>query len=114
MLQYPLEDGDPDKAPYSELDHFVRAINNLCVGALKVMARVYQLCSNDRQSRTTFSSVYEAFADMIPALVMGLLQELNSLHLVEITVPGVKTEQYGNYPIELTLLGRRFVERYTQ
>ena len=48
------------------------------------------------------------------AELMGLVQELNSLHLIEVTVPLARTENHGNYAVELTLLGRKFVERYAK
>ncbi len=36
-----LKEGDPDEATYSELDHLVRAMDDLSIGALRVMGRVY-------------------------------------------------------------------------
>lgn len=107
-----LKQGDPDKAPYSELDHIVRAMDSLSIGALHVMVEVYRRCSNNRRSRTDFANISSSFSDMPPSLLMGLVTELNSQHLVQITVPTVRLENYANYALELTDLGRNFVERY--
>lgn len=107
-----LKEGDPDKASYSELDHFVRAMDSLSIGALRVMTEIYRRCSSSAQNRTDFSNISSSFPDISPSLVMGLISELNSLHLVQVTIPTVRTVNYGNYPVELTDLGRKFVERY--
>ena len=109
-----LKEDDPDKALYSELDHFARAMDSLSIGALHVMIRIYELCPDVKQCRTNFSNIYQSFSAMVPALVMSLIQELNSLHLVEVTAPTVRVNHYDNYSIELTFLGRNFVQRYAK
>jgi hypothetical protein len=46
-----------------------------------------------------------------PSLLMGLIGELNSVNLVHIlATPTVRTPNYGNYALELTPLGIRFIQ----
>ncbi len=41
---------------------------------------------------------------------MGLVSELNSLNLLHMPgAPTIRTRDYANYPIELSILGVRFV-----
>lgn len=107
-----LKEGDPDKAPYSELDHIVRAMDNLSIGALYAMVEVYQRCGRKSQGRTDFKQISSSFTQMSPSLLMGLLNELNSQHFVQITIPSVRLEDYANYAVELTGLGCSFVKKY--
>ena len=108
-----LKDDDPDKASYSELDHFVRAMDTVSIGALRVIMQLSILCNDPKQNRLDFTSLYQGYAEEIPpALYMSLLQELNSLYIVEITVPSVKVDTFNNYVVELTYLGNKFIERY--
>jgi hypothetical protein len=127
-----LRHGDSDKLPYTELDHFVRCLDQLSIGAITVLGRVYDLGKKNappnypagdiRRSlealrsvqgiRLDFRIVHAAVPDMDPSLVMGLLSELNAANLVHLPgVPAIRTPDFGNYPIELTALGIRFVER---
>ena len=47
-----------------------------------------------------------------PDLLMGLVGELNAQNLVHaLGSPAMRDPEYGNYPIEVTPMGARFVER---
>jgi hypothetical protein len=49
------------------------------------------------------------------SLLIGLLSELNSYNLLRIEgTPSIAMPQYGNYPITLTPLGARFVDRFIE
>ena len=62
--------------------------------------------------RLDFSTVHAEMSDMDVSLLMGLLAELNAANLVHLPgVPTIRTPDFGNYPVELTALGIRFVER---
>ncbi len=111
-----LTKGDPDKLTYTELDHFVRCLEALSIGAIAVLSEVVRLARGDRRFGQAnvcldFQNVHARRSDLDPDLLMGLLTELNTFHLVHLTgVPGVRTENYGNYPIELPPIGVRFVK----
>lgn len=113
-----LKEGDQDKLSYRELDHYVRCIDNLSIGAIQVLINIYTTPNSafvptnnvfSRIPRIDFSELRTRIGEIEPALLMGLLEELNSLHLIHLTgTPPVRTEEYGNYPIERTALGDRF------
>ena len=113
-----LKEGDQDKLSYRELDHYSRCIDNLSIGTVEVLGGIYKGLSIEyiessllqEQRRIEFGSLRSRIVDIDPALLMGLLEELNSLHLIHLSgVPSVRTTEYSNYPIERTRLGDRFV-----
>lgn len=127
-----LKPGDSDKLPYTELDHFIRCLDQLSVGALALLGFVYDLGGKSvppnysegdiRRSlealrsvqgiRLEFRAVRAGMKEVDPSLLMGLLGELNAGNLIHLPgVPTIRTPDFGNYPIELTALGIRFVER---
>jgi hypothetical protein len=127
-----LKPGDSDKLSYTELDHFVRCLDQLSVGAVTALGVVYNLGRKNaplnysdgdiRRSlealrsvqgiRLDFHVVHSEMRAMDPSLLMGLLGELNAANLIHLPgVPTVRTPDFGNYPVELTALGIRFVER---
>lgn len=112
-----LKDGDQDKLSYRELDHYARCIDNLSIGAIEVLGEIYRTVArgyiegnhSSRFRRIDFGELRRRMKNVDPALLMGLLEELNSVHLVHLTgAPSVRTADYGNYPIEFTHLGARF------
>ncbi len=127
-----LKPGDSDKLPYTELDHFVRCLDQLSIGAITALGVVYNLGKKNAPPtypegdirlslealrsvhgiRLDFRVVHAEMSDMDPSLLMGLLGELNAANLIHLPgVPTIRTPDFGNYPIELTALGIRFVER---
>jgi DNA-binding HxlR family transcriptional regulator len=113
-----LKDGDKDKLTYRELDHYARCIDGLSIGALEVLGEIYKSIDLERMDpsvlgshkRIDFGSLHARMKDINAALLMGLLEELNALHLIHLTgVPSVRTPEYSNYPIERTQLGDRFM-----
>ena len=65
--------------------------------------------------RLEFGDVHRRVPELAPDLLMGLLEELNSFHLVHLTgPPGVRTDNYRNYPLELPSLGCRFANHVLQ
>jgi hypothetical protein len=114
-----LVPGDPDKLPFSELDHFSRAVDSLSLGALHVLAHAYRIACRDRTpdlstgSRSiTFEQLHREMQDTEPSFLMALVGELNSWNLLHLLgTPSVRTPAYGNYPIELPPVGVRFVEK---
>jgi len=58
-----------------------------------------------------FSELKALFSDITPSLLMGLIGELDSANLLHRKgTPTITVSAYGNYPIELTPLGVRFVK----
>ena len=121
MANILLKDGDPEKLSYTELDHFVRCVDALSIGAIEALGHTVLLARRDirrygrENVRLEFADVHRRLADFAPDLLMGLLQELNSFHLVHLEgSPGVRTPNYANYPIELPPIGARFATHVMQ
>ena len=111
-----LKEGDPDKLEYTELDHFVRCLDALSIGAIKVLACVFKQARlrdkskfGNENVRLDFGNIHSCMNAMSPDLLMGLLEELNTYHLVHLTgAPTARTPNYANYPLELPPIGVRF------
>jgi hypothetical protein len=117
-----LKSGDPDKVTYTELDHLVRCLDALSIGAMSVLgvARNIAYRSNvspDRNGGKTiqFEMLRTELNDWELSLLMGLVSELNSYNLLRIEgTPAIAMPQYGNYPLTLTPLGARFVDKFIE
>ncbi len=114
-----LKPGDTEKVSYDELDYFIRCVDSLSIGAITVLV-VYSSMSqqslkadSDGNYGLDFSALHkhEKLNAFDAPFLMGLISELNNFHLVQIDKPPITISQYGNYPIRLTPLGQRFIER---
>ncbi len=110
-----LAPNDIDKVPYDELDHFARCLDNLSIGAIRILVACVNIAAQKDPSMTAQGyrqfNVAELDGLAPDHLVMGLVSELNSLHLVHILgTPPIRIQGYANYPLELTMLGSRFVK----
>lgn len=108
-----LKEGESEKIKYEELDHLVRTMDNLSIGSLKVIVTAYKYFKNYKNKRFNFEDLFKKIDGMDVYLVFGLVNELNIANLLHITTyPTVITANYGNFPIEITELGVRFVEKF--
>ena len=108
-----LKEGESEKIKYEELDHLVRTIDNLSVGSLKVMVIAYKYSKNNKNKGFNFETLFKLIDGIDVYLAFGLVNELNTANLLHIkTYPTVITANYGNFPIEITELGIRFVEKF--
>lgn len=113
-----LKPGDPERLSYAESDHFVRCLDFLSIGALEVLGHSLFLGrhknfpnSGAGYFRFTFNDLQGRLPSTEPSLLLGLVGELNAVNLLhQPGIPGVRDEGnlYGNYAIELTILGARF------
>lgn len=113
-----LKDSDPERMPYTELDHFVRCLDGLSIGAIEALAVAYTMAQGESRRpdadlfRFNFADLQQRMVGVSPELLMGLVGELSGMNLVHLAgVPAIRSPEYANYPIELTPLGIRFVER---
>jgi hypothetical protein len=114
-----LRPGDPAKSSYEELDHLVRCLEGLSIGAIAVLGATRQLATSLQASQTMrirveFSQLHQKFAEMEASLLMSLVSELNAWNLISLDIPGIKISEYGNYALELTPIGKRFVEQFIE
>lgn len=119
-----LKDGDKDKLTFTEADHFARSLEQLSIGAIQVLSTAGQIArkayngdlhralhgDHNQARRFNFGILQDQLPDYHPSLLMGLVGELDSLNLLhKAGTPAIKTRNYSNYPIELTILGVRFL-----
>ncbi len=117
-----LKEGDPENLSYTELDHYARCVDALSIGAIEVVGHTLDIAGQSstkdiesRSFRFSFEQIQKRMPGAAPSLLMGLVGELNALNLVHLPgVPPIRTADYGNYPIELTPLGTKFVLRLLQ
>jgi hypothetical protein len=117
-----LKPGDSEKVSYTELDHFVRCLDSLSVGAILTLGAANQLAveqnlpkDSDGNYTINFEQLHSKLTPMESSLLMGLVGELNAFNLFHtVGRPAIPTAQYGNYPVQLTPLGRRFVEKFIE
>lgn len=113
-----LRPGDSDKLSYTELDHFARCLDQLSRGALEVLARAVAIAQRQspgflehKSVRVVFQQLHLELPDLSASLLMGLIGELDGFNLVHRAgVPDIRTADYGNYSLEVTPLGARFVK----
>lgn len=114
-----LRDNDPEKLSYTELDHYVRCLDQLSVGAIQVLGHAVALAEQSKPGglendsvRIQFDQLQSRLKDVSPSLLMGLVGELDAHNLIHrIGTPTVRTADYGNYPLEVTPVGARFAKR---
>jgi len=117
-----LREGDGDKLPYEELDHFTRCVELLSIGAIHVLGQAINCAEGQDRGkkpvrvarenvRVDFGTLRSRLPPTDDNLLMGLIGELTSLHLLHsLGDPMVHDadDRYRNYPIETTPLGYRF------
>lgn len=109
---------DPQKVPYSELDHYVHALESLSTGAIEVLGHLYSRAGTPisgtvpfRPQATSFEAIIRDLPQHDPSLLMGLIGELDRFNLVlRREPPSIHREGYLDYSVTLTPLGVRFCE----
>ncbi|MBN1837272.1 MAG: hypothetical protein JW820_15565 [Spirochaetales bacterium] len=118
-----LKEGDPAKSSFDELEHCAHALEALSVAAIRILGEIYREWKAGRlghraESDPTFAfdTILRLHPDQDFNLLMGLVRELDSAHLLHVKGTGglITTAHFGNYPMILTGLGMRFVERLLQ
>ena len=114
-----LRDGDSEKLSYTELDHLTRCLESLSIGAIAALGTAVKMVKElniqpdgEGNYRFNFEQLYTKSQLIESSLFMGFIGELSMYNLLRINgQPPIRTPQYGNHPLELTPLGKRFVER---
>lgn len=110
-----LPPGDEAKSSYEELDHLIRCVDSLSIGAISVLrvARDMAVTSGQgAQRRLLFDQLHRAFPGFEASLVMSLLSELSAFNLVRTQEGLVRTPGYDDIAVEVTPIGARLVERF--
>lgn len=113
-----LKPDDPEKMTYTELDHYSKCLDSLSIGALQILGFTILLAPekdlqniDDHNIRLRFPGIQIKANNMDAFLLMSLLAELNSFHLIHLPgSPVAQTTRYGNYPVELPKTGYYFAK----
>jgi hypothetical protein len=112
-----LRPDDPKKSSYEELDHLIRCIDALSIGAIAVLgaARTTAATSGQGTQRSfQFGQLRTSFQEFEPSLLMSLVSELRALNLVRIQEGGIRMPDYGDLLVEVTPIGLRLVEQFIE
>jgi hypothetical protein len=117
-----LKKGDADKLIYTEIDYFTRCLDALSIGSIEVLGHVvaaartkYREHVGKENVRMSFTDVHNQVPTIEADLLMGLLGELNSFHLVFVNpTPGVRMANYQLSTVELPPMGSRFAKYILQ
>jgi hypothetical protein len=66
------------------------------------------------QGHIYFDQLRPVFADRESSLLMSLASELRALNLVRVQEPPIRQPDYGGTIVDITPIGKRFVERFIQ
>jgi hypothetical protein len=95
-----LRPGDPAKSSYEELDHLIRCIDLLSIGAISVLGaarRIAETAGQGMQRSVPFNQLRSAFTTFDASLVMSFVSELRSLNLLRTQEGAPKRSLGGNY-----------------
>lgn len=112
-----LRPGDPAKSPYEELDHLIRCVDTLSIGAISVLGaarRIATAAGQGTQRSFQFAQLRSAFQSLDTSLIMSLVSELRALNLLRVQEGGIRMQDYGEVLIEVTPIGERLVDRFIE
>lgn len=112
-----LKKSDRERLTFSETDLFMHSLDSLSVGALEVLLTAHELAKFETRAdpsrelvRVDFGRIHQRMPATDSSLLMGMIGELDRFNLLhKLGSPGVRQENYQNYPIEMTPLGWRLV-----
>jgi hypothetical protein len=112
-----LKKGDAERLSYTELDHYVRCLDALSQGAIRVLGTAYARAKShgvenldDKSFPLTLGQLCQDMEELNPFLVRSLVSELNSWNLLSLSgTAAVRMHFDANQTVELTPIGFRFV-----
>jgi hypothetical protein len=107
-----LRPSDAKKSPYEELDHLVRCLETLSVGAIAVLGASRHITA--AQANFNLDPLRNLFPEFDTSLLMSLVRELENLNLLRVQEGNIRMSDHGELLLELTPIGRRFVERFIE
>jgi hypothetical protein len=85
--------------------------HQLSVGAIGVLGASCQKAASNPHGHFHFLQLREAFPQFEPSRRMSLVSELRSLNLLRVQDSGIRMPDDSQALLELTPIGRRFVQR---
>jgi hypothetical protein len=112
-----LRPSDPAKSSYEELDHLIRCVDVLSIGAISILGaarRIAETAGQTTQRSFHFNQLRSAFSTLDASLVMSLVSELSALNLLRVQEGGIRMPDHGEALVEITPIGVRLVERFIE
>jgi len=109
--------GDPCKSSYEELDHLIRCIDALSIGAISVLGAAQRIATAAGQGAHgyfQFDQLRGLFKQFDASLLMSLVSELRALNLLRVQEGAIRMSDHGEILLELTPIGVRLVERFIE
>ncbi len=110
-----LRPGDPQKSSYEELDHFVRCLDALSIGAITVLGAARHIATTfpaGTPGQFHFPQLAATFPRFEPSFLVSLATELQSLNLLQMQNGAIRLPDHGEALVQLTPIGRRFADRF--
>jgi hypothetical protein len=116
-----LKPGDQAKVSYDELDHLIRCVDALSIGAITVLGAVRHISATHPRGPNvdtiSFGDPRAKLPQMEPALIRSLVAELRSFHLVRVQEGGIRgyaeAEDDGSL-LTLSPIGTSLIERFIE
>ena len=112
-----LRSGDPAKSSYEELDHLIRCIDALSIGAISVLGAAHRKAATAGQGAQRsfqFDQLRNAFPTFDASLLMSLVSELSALNLLRTQEGLIRMPDHSEMLVEVTPIGVRLVERFIE
>jgi hypothetical protein len=115
-----LKPGDQAKVSYDELDHLIRCVDALSIGAITVLGAIRQVTATHPLGPNVDAIQFGQLRTTLPvnaALVRSLVSELQAFHLVAVQETGIRgyaEEEYDGSILRISPIGTRLVERFIE
>jgi hypothetical protein len=116
-----LKQGDLAKVSYDELDHLIRCVDALSIGAITVLGAIREVSGTHplgpNVDAIQFGQLRARLPMMNADLLRSLVSELQAFHLVtaqETAIMGFADEQYDGSHITISPIGTTLIERFIE
>jgi hypothetical protein len=115
MANLLLRPGDPGKAPYEELDHLMRCVDALSIGAVAVLGAARLIGKRNGPSGDfTFPELKNSFSHFDQSFLMSLVSELHGFSFVDVMGGAIALQDFSHVRLRLTPIGMRLVDRFIE
>jgi hypothetical protein len=115
MTNLLLRPGDPAKVPYEELDHLVRCIDALSIGAIAVLGAIRRPGPQaDSRGNFNFLLPQDSFPTFEASLLMSLVSGLSGINLIGVQRGSISLPDFSQVKLWLTPIGQRLVGRFIE
>jgi hypothetical protein len=115
-----LKPGDQAKVSYDELDHLIRCVDALSIGAITVLGAIRQVSATHPLGSNVDAIQFGQLRTRLPmnaALLRSLVSELQAFHLVtaqETAIMGFAEEEYDGSHLRISPIGSTLIERFIE